>query len=393
MKRLRYYLLLLTIGYCSNTLYAQDTSAQPRYQVALFTPLYLDSAFDEVSTYRYGMNFPRFFNPGLEFYEGSLMAIDSLDKEGIPLDVSVYDTKSANTSIQNVVSNPAFDSIDLIIGHVNGSEARQLANVAASKNIPFINATFPNDAGVSNNPNFIILNSTLYTHCNAIYKFIQKNHALNPVVLFRKKGAQEDRLVEYFTTITKNTSSVPLKIKYVTLGDNFMPEDVKAHLNPNGTTVCITGSLDVPFGEMLAQHLSSLYPATPSILFGMPTWWDVTDFSEPEYKGVQIVYTTPFYLSPLEPLVLKINADFKAKYFSRPTDMAFRGFEIMYHFSHLLQLHGKNLGSALSDKKFRLFSDFDIQPVLDPKTHTLDYFENKKIYFVKKVDGEVMAVY
>jgi hypothetical protein len=73
--------------------------------------------------------------------------------------------------------------------------------------------------------------------------------------------------------------------------------------------------------------------------------------------------------------------------------MVFRGFETVFHFVHLLQVNGKNLGSALSDKRFRVFSEFDIQPVLDPKTNTLDYFENKKIYFIKKVDGIVTAVY
>jgi hypothetical protein len=42
---------------------------------------------------------------------------------------------------------------------------------------------------------------------------------------------------------------------------------------------------------------------------------------------------------------------------------------------------------------YKIFTDFDIQPVLNPKTTTLDYFENKKIYFIKKVNGAEIAVY
>src|SRR5207253_5307397 len=56
---------------------AQDSLA--RYQVAVFSPLFLDSAFDETTTYRYGKTFPKFINPGLEFYEGAELAIDSLN--------------------------------------------------------------------------------------------------------------------------------------------------------------------------------------------------------------------------------------------------------------------------------------------------------------------------
>ena len=372
--------------------FSQQVDTLQRFQVAVFTPLYLDSAFDEFSNYKHGMNFPKFINPGLEFYEGVEMAIDSLDSEGVPLDVMVYDSRSQQSSIQFSITQPAFDSIDLIIGHVNGNESRILANEAAKRNIPFINATYPNDAGVSNNPNYVILNSTLLTHCSAMYRFIQKNHALAPIVMFRKKG-QEDRLQQYFADITKNTNSVPLKIKYVTLDDSFDAEDLREHLTEGRATVCIAGSLDVNFGNNLVQHLSTLYAELPSVVFAMPTWWDVTDFTKPEYQKVEVIYTTPFYLSPTSPLVIKIENEFRSRFYSRPTDMVFRGYETLYHFAHLLHANGKNIGAAFSDNRFRLFNDFQIQPVLDPKTTTLDYFENKKIYFIKKVDGVVTAVY
>lgn len=373
--------------------FSQDTTQPPRYQVAIFTPLYLDSAFDQSFEYRYNKNFPKFFNPGLEFFEGAQAAIDSLNKEGIPLDIFVYDTRSEKSGISTVVSNSEFDSIDLIIGQVNANDAKLLANAASDKNIPFINATYPNEAGVSNNPNYIILNSTLYTHCNAMYKFIQKNYALSPIILFRKKGAQEDRLQNYFQEISKSTASVPLKIKYVTLEDDFTADDVKEYLGKDATTVCIAGSLDLNFGVHLTGHLSSLYDDYTSILFGMPTWWDVANFSKPGFNGIEVLFTTPFYLPSTNALGTSLSNGFKTKFYSRPTDMFFRGYETLYHFAHLLQLNGKNIGSGLSDKRFRVFTDFDIQPVIDPKTSTLDYFENKKIYIIRKVDGVVTAEY
>ena len=56
------------------------------------------------------------------------------------------------------------------------------------RNIPVINVNLPNDGGVTGNPFFVILNSTLKTQCEGIYRHIQKYYALNPVVVFRKKG-------------------------------------------------------------------------------------------------------------------------------------------------------------------------------------------------------------
>jgi hypothetical protein len=391
MKRTTGLIFALSLSIAGFNARSQDSVA--RYQLAIFSPLFLDSAFDETTTYRYGKAFPKFLNPGLEFYEGAELAIDSLISEGVKLDVHIYDSRSISESLDATVKSPEFDSIDLVIGHVNAKEARLLANAVAKKNIPFINATYPNDAGVTNNPNYIILNSTLLTHCSAMYKFIQKNYALSPVVVFRKKGAQEDRLKGYFDDITKNTSAVPLKIKYVVLDDLFTPENLKEHLNEDGSTVCIAGSLDVNFGELLTSQLASLYEQYPTVLFGMPTWWDVTDFTKPEFKGVEVFYTTPFYISDSNKLFANILSDYKSRFYSRPTDMFFRGFETVYHFAHLLQLSGRNIGSSLSDKRFKIFTDFDVQPVLNPKTNTLDNFENKKIYFIKKVNGAEIAVY
>jgi hypothetical protein len=384
--------IILIFLFSASRMYAQVPAGE-RQQVAIFTPLYLDSAFDDTSGYRYNMSFPKFINPGLEFYEGAQMAIDSLSKEGVPLDVFIYDSKSNVNTIQAITGSPDFDSVDLIIGQVNANEARLLANVASTKNIPFVNATYPNDAGVSNNPNYVVLNSTLSTHFNAMYKYMQKYYALAPIVYFRKKGTAEDRLKSYFDEISKNTASVPLKIKFVTLEDSFTVDDIKENLDEDRTTVVIAGSLDVSFGERLTADLSSLYQQSRSVVFAMPTWWDVTDFSKPEYKGVEVIYTTPFYLSPTNNLALKVENNFKARFYSRPTDMFFRGYETVFHFAHLLHENGRNLGSALSDKKFLVFNEFDIQPVIDPKTTTLDYFENKKIYFIKKVDGVVTAVF
>jgi hypothetical protein len=391
MKRITGLLVAFLLTITGFTAMSQDSLA--RYQVAIFTPLYLDSAFDQTTSYRYGKAFPKFINPGLEFYEGAELALDSLTSEGVKLDIFVYDSRSATQGIEATVKSPQFDSIDLVIGHVNAREARLLANAVAPRNIPFINATYPNDAGITNNPNYIILNSTLYTHCAAIYKFIQKRYSLSPVVVFRKQGAQEDKLKSYFDEITKNTASVPLKIKFVTLSDLFTPDDIKEHLNPDGPTVCIAGSLDVNFGQLLTSQLASLYDQHPSVLFGMPTWWDMTDFTKPEYKGLEVFFTTPFYISDSNKLSNYVLADYKSRFYSRPTDMFFRGYETVYHFAHLLQLNGRNIGSSLSDKRFRIFTDFDVEPYVNPKTNTLDYFENKKIYFIKKVNGAEIAVY
>ena len=388
-KYLGYSLLLIL----SLRTYAQDTTVVDlRHRVAVFLPLYLDSAYDATGTYRYDKSFPRFINPGLEFYEGLDLALDTLRKEGLKLEVRIYDTRSAAKSIQQVVADSDFAGTELILGAVvNGGEAQQLAAAGLAQHAPFINVNFPNDASITANPELVILNSTLRAHCEGIYRYLQRNYPTKPLIFFRKKGSQEDRLKGYFTDLDHTTAGVPLKIQYVVLDDNFDAAALEADMDSTVQTICIAGSLDEAFGLRLTGVLAAM-KSYPTALIGMPTW-DNIDFTKPEQAGKEIVYTTPFYINPADTLVKAINQLWKAKFYSRPTDMVFRGYESLYRFGHLLCLHGKDMGGSIGEKKFKVFNDFNIEPVfLNRQSMTLDYFENKKLYFIHKLDGNVTAV-
>ena len=373
--------------------FSQDSTKQ-RYQVAIFTPLYLDSAFDAGMNYRYEKYLPKFINPGLEFYEGVQLALDSLEKEGAHLDVFVYDLRSSTQSLQQVLQSEEFKNTDLILAHINNAELAPLAETAAREKIPFINVNFPNDAGITNNPYYVILNSTLKTHSEGIYKFLQRQHALSEIVVFRKKGVQEDRLQAAFEAFGKTTASVPLKMKFVTLEDNFDSTQLMKHLNEDRMNACVIGTFDLNFGVNISQQLATLISEYQITVVGMPNWEVISEFYKPEYKNLEIVYGTPFHVPSTNVVANTIQDHFKNKFYSRPSDMVYRGYETMYRFGKLLLLHGENLNSSIGEKKFTVFNDFDIQPVFTNKqTPTLDYFENKKLYFVKKVNGVVTGVY
>ena len=373
---------------------AQNVSLIPKHRIAIFVPLYLDSAFDGNNEYRYAKNlFPKFINPGLEFYEGAQLALDSLSQEGVPLEVFIYDTRSASETLLQQLNKSSLDSVELILGYGSNSEIKLLADAGLKRNIPVINSNLPNDAGVTGNPFFVVLNSTLKTQCGGIYKHIQKYYSLNPVIMFRKKGQTEDRIKSFFDDFAKTTASVPLKIKYTDLPDSFTVNQLKEKLDSNSHTICIAGSLDENFGKRLSLQLASIRDHYPVSVIGMPTWDAIKDFSKPEYKGIEIIYGTPFYNTKMDRVSMFITNYFNTKMYARPSDMVFRGYEVMWKYAKLLLQYGKDIASNLGNKQNKVFTDFDLQPVLNKQNMTLDYFENKKLYFLKWQDGMIKAVY
>jgi hypothetical protein len=71
----------------------------------------------------------------------------------------------------------------------------------------------------------------------------------------------------------------------------------------------------------------------------------------------------------------------------------YRGYEITLRYISNMVSHVDNI-IDLSDQEGRIFSDFDIQPVkLRQQNSKPDYYENRKIYFIKKIDGVIKGVY
>ena len=233
MKRIFSWFIFSILFIQTQNVSAQNNAAETKQRIAIFAPLYLDSAFDASGNYRFADGLPKYINPGLEFYEGVQLALDSLASEGAPLEVFVFDTRAAGKNLKQQLEEAKADSVQLILGYTaTVSELQQMAFSSQEMKAPFINVNLPNDGGVYENPFLVLLNSTLKTHIDAMYRYIQKYYPLDELIVFRKKGQLEDLIRSYIDDAAKSTLGVPLKLKYVDLTDSFTVNQLTA---PTGT--------------------------------------------------------------------------------------------------------------------------------------------------------------
>lgn len=361
------------------------------YRIAVFAPVYLDSAFTQDGTYRLGSQIlPRYMMPGLDFYNGIMLAVDSLSKEQAPVEVVFYDIKSAKGNINNVITDSTLSDVSLIIASFsNRAEIKPLADFALEYEIPLISHTYPNDGGLTENPYFILINPTLKTHLEGIYRYLQRVYPTSNLTMFRRKGAVEDMIQSGFSDISRSTPGLPLKIRTVELTDSFTTSQVISYLDSNKQNIIICGSLNETFGSNLVKSLSESRRYR-SIAMGMPTW----DALRGVDRNIEIIYTTPYHFIRTDKLGLDITNTYRDKFSGRPSDMVFKGFEAMYRFTKLLIKHEGKLLANINDKSFKLFNDFDIQPVkpYSNNADAVDYLENKKLYYIRKMDGQIRSV-
>lgn len=372
-----------------NTTYSQTGNSV--YKIAVFAPVYLDSAFTADGNYRLGSQIlPRYMLPGLDFYNGIMLAIDSLSKEKAPIEVIFYDTKSAKGNISNVITDSTLNEVSLIIASFNNrAEIKPLADFALEHEIPLVSHTYPNDGGITENPYFILINPTLKTHLEGIYRYLQRVYSTSNLTMFRRKGAVEDIIQGTFTDLSRTTTGVPLKIKTVELTDSFTTGQVISYLDSSRQNIIICGSLNESFGTSLVKSLSESRKYR-TVVMGMPTW----DALRGVDRNIEVLYTTPYHFIRTDKLGLDITDAYRTKFSGRPSDMVFKGFEAMYLFTRLLIKHEGKLISNINDKSIKLFNAFDIQPVkpYSSNSEAVDYLENKKLYYIRKMDGQIRSV-
>jgi hypothetical protein len=391
LRRVFFFIIILLISVkgFSNT---RDTSNPVK--VAVLLPLYLDSAFNG-ATYKLGNNnLPKYILPGLDFYNGVMMAIDSLKKEGQFIEVFIHDTKAKHKSLNLVLAEPEISSASFIIGSFTAKEElKKVADFAATKNIPLISATYPNDGGITGNPNLVLINPTLTTHIEGVFKYVQRNHSMDNIVLFKRKGDATDKyIMDNIIESSRKYPQLPVRISYVEVSDVFNPQEIISRLDSNKTNVIIGATLHETFAGNIVRTLSSIKSSYQASVIGMPTWDNMKALKRSDTRGVEIIYSSPYNYQRSDKFLGKLAANYNAKLHGKASDMMFKGFEAMYHFTKLYLKHDTAFMNNLSDRDFRITNDFDIHPVRTSKNSSVDYLENKKLYYLIKMDGVIKSV-
>ena len=392
MKKLFFVFAMILFFTGNENLFAQGNynSQQKVYRVAVFAPLYLDSVFTN-SQLRSDKTIPKFIMPAVDFVQGAEIAFDTLSMYNDHVESFIYDTKSFLQPIPWLIQNKLLDSIDLIIGSVRDADLKQLSDFSAKKNIPFISATYPNDGGVTENPNMIIMNSTLKAHCEGIYSYILQNHGTDKVILLKKPGAQEDKIVSYFKMLNEQEGKPLLNIQTINIDSTVSTYLLKSRLDSTKNNVIIAGSLDEAFAKTVTDACFAIHKNYPIVLIGMPNWDAFKIFTAKNaYKDFPVHFTTPYYNSKSSPFNTILTNEYNNRYKTKPSDMAYKGFETAYLFTKLLVKYPGDFIAHLNDRSLSIFNEYNFRPVYfkkNSKSH--DYLENKHLYVMRILNGTV----
>ena len=371
------------------TLYAQATTLQKTYRVAIFAPLYLDSAFTGYKL-RSEKTLPYFTIGGVDFVQGAEIALDTLSVNNHRVEAYIYDSKSFTKPILWLIQNKKLDNIDLIIGSVKEPEYNLLAKFAVQRKIPFVSATYPNDGRIRQNPFLMIANSTLKTHCEGIFNYIVQKHGTDNIYLVKKKN--DNRIDNYFKEINFVDGKPLLKIKTIMLDSSISSAGLRYLVDTTKTMVIIGASLDETFATKLADACYPIQKTNSLIFMGMPNWDGFRNwYKKDAYTDFPIHYTTPHYDEKVNAFSTYLEDKYFELYRIKPSDMATKGFESAYYFTSILINHPDSFMNYINDSTYAPLHNFIFRPVYhNSQVATPDYYENKHLFIMQILNGEIV---
>ena len=386
-KYILFFSFLVGFGGIQNS-FAQIkyTPVYKTYRVAIIAPLYLDSVFAGYHL-KSENSIPKYTIGGADFIQGAELALDTINLHARHVEAFIYDSKSVAQPVTTLISSGKLDNIDLIIGSVKEPEYDQLAKFAFQKNIPFISATYPNDGGIRQNPDLLIVNSTLKAHCEGIFSYILQKHGGDHIYLVHKKN--DNRIDNYFKEINFVDGKPLLNIKEIVLDSSISSNGLRYLIDTTKPVVIIGASLNQTFSKKLADACYPIALINQVSLIGMPNWDGFACWYNNTYMGFPIRFTTPHYLAKDNTFGKYLYDKYLQLYNIAPSEMVEKGFGITYNFTSILINHPGFFMQNINDTTYAPFHDFNFRPVYFGKTPQPDYYENKHLFIMQILNGEI----
>ena len=289
----------------------------------------------------------------VEYYEGFLMAVDSLKKEGVSVDLYTYDTKGREATLNNILARKEMKNMDIIFGPARSQDIDALATFADKNNIRLVIPFAPKVDQVFKNPHIYQVNTPQsYLYSEVYEHFNRKFSGCNVIFLNASNGDREkDEFIKGMKTRLKENG---ISYRDFTITDNFY--DITTVMDTLKNNIFIpTSGKSTALVKILPQ-LTQIRRERPDYsmnLFGYPEWQTYTNDYLASFYEIDTYFYSSFYTNNLFPAAVNFTQAYR-RWYSK--DMAniypkygMLGYDTGYFFLKGLSKYGnkmeENLGS------------------------------------------------
>ena len=340
----------------------KDIKKVNRIQVALLLPFMTNETTQSSATSRF-----------VEYYEGLLLAVDSLRNMGTSIELSVYDTGNGTKKVKEILKEDALSNANLIIGAVQNDQIVLIADFAQKHNIKYvIPFTSKNDDVLSNANVYQVNTPHSYLYSKAAQAGCDLFSDYNIILVNIKDKEEKPEFIKAFKTEMQQRD-IPFK-EVTYKGDTFatdieaaMVRDKRNVVLPTSASLDAVNKIKAPL-RMLSELKEEEKEPYMVNLFGYPEWQTYTRECLEDFYALNTYIYSNFYADNLSPEVHSFYSDYK-NWYSKNLINTFPkygilGFDTGMYFLGAINKYGSNFENNLDKIHYKsIQTGFDFHRV------------------------------
>ena len=305
----------------------------------------------------------------IEYYEGMLLAVDSLRNSGCSIELSVFDTGNGTKKIKEILKEDALKEANLIIGAVQNDQIAPVAEFAEKNNIKYvIPFTSKNDDVLSNANIFQVNTPHSYLYAKASQASCDL-FANDNIILLKVPGTEEK--ADFIKALKAEMKQRNISWRELTYSADTFPVEMEAMLSKDKRSVIIptSGSLEAlsKFKSPL-RMLAETKPEFNITMFGYPEWQTYTNECLDDFFALNTYIYSFFYADNLSPEVSNFYSKYKTWYSKNLINIfpkyGILGFDTGMFFCDAVRKYGANFENNLGNIHYKgIQTCFDFERV------------------------------
>lgn len=287
-----------------------------------------------------------------EFYEGFLLAVDSLKNSGISVNLHVFDTERDTLKTRKIVRDLAQIQPDLIVGPVYAEDVNIAGRFAHYNNIHMVSPLSTRPDLVFNNANIVQLSPSRKAESYAMANYLRQFNRGRIILITGSDqiSAQNSRIFKEYLLSRRpvNENGEPLAFSDYHLNDSLLVK-LGAILSKEEENLLVVFSDNEADVNSLVTRLIQRTSIYPVILFGMPSWQGWTNIDLTFFHTLQLHVISPFYTDFSDQQVKNYLKKSRNHYGYEPYEVyssgynfSMLGYDIGIYFISMLKQYGRN---------------------------------------------------
>ena len=292
----------------------------------------------------------------VEFYQGLLMAVDSLKSEGADVEVYTYHSGTTAEAMQEVLRNDALRNVSLIFGPADAAQIAPLASFCLSNGVRLV-LPFANSFDLTGHPS--VYSATAHqavVQQDAARMIATQFPERNYVVL--NTNSADSRGSQFIAALRDELSAQGIAMRTLNIeGDDFAIETAFNQFRqncivPDNTSIKTLNMLFARLNAFRAEH-----PEYQICVQGYPEWQTYTSSQLLDFYKFDTYIYSPYYRNPLLSQTENFEQRFNAN-FHHPLSLSYprygmMGFDMGYYFLHGLRQLGTEFDARQGELTFR----------------------------------------